>query len=83
MVRPDARKHLAALHCPVLVVCGEADQLTPPECSREIAELLPQAQLEILDPCGHMLTMERPERVNALLLQWLEQLPSRGGPAAG
>jgi pimeloyl-ACP methyl ester carboxylesterase len=83
MTRPDARMHLAALRCPVLVVCGDADPLTPPECSREIAALLPQAQLEILAPCGHMLTMEQPARVNALLLQWLSRLPGRGATTSG
>ena len=39
IARPDARTHLEALRCPTLVMCGEADQLTPPECSREIASL--------------------------------------------
>ncbi len=75
MARPDARQYLPSLRCPALVVCGQADQLTPPECSREIAALLPQASLHLLDQCGHMLTMEQPERVNELLLQWLAQLP--------
>ena len=74
MARPDARKHLAALLCPVLVMCGDSDQLTPPECSREIAALAPKAQLVMVPQCGHMLTMEQPEIVNAALLAWLEQL---------
>lgn len=82
MARPDARASLAALRCPALVLCGDSDQLTPPECSREIASLLPQAQLEIVAPCGHMLTMEQPARVNALLLQWLARLAARDGAAA-
>jgi len=82
MARPDARRHLPALQCPALVVCGDSDQLTPLECSREIAELLPQARLEIVQQCGHMLTMEQPGRVNALLLQWLAQLPDRASAAA-
>src|SRR3989344_4870811 len=42
--RPDARQHLPGVACPVLVVCGEADQLTPPECSAEIAALVPGAE---------------------------------------
>lgn len=83
MARPDARRHLRELQCPVLVVCGEADQLTPAECSREIADLLPNARLEILERCGHMLTMEQPDRVNSLLLQWLARLPPRVPPRNG
>ncbi|AEG94453.1 alpha/beta fold hydrolase [Ramlibacter tataouinensis] len=74
MARPDARTHLPALRCPVLVVCGEDDQLTPPDCSREIAALVPGARLVLLPRCGHMLTMERPQAVNAVLLAWLNNL---------
>jgi pimeloyl-ACP methyl ester carboxylesterase len=71
IARPDARPALAQLRCPVLVLCGEADLLTPPDRSREIAALVPQAKLEIVPRCGHMLTMERPELVTALLAEWL------------
>ena len=74
MARPDARLHLPRVTCPTLVVCGDSDQLTPPECSREIASLIPKAQLHFVAQCGHMLTMERPEEVNALLLDWLNRL---------
>jgi pimeloyl-ACP methyl ester carboxylesterase len=72
--RPDARTHLPGITCPVLVMCGDEDQLTPPECSREIAALIPQAELRIVERCGHMLTMERPDEVNAELLGWLDRL---------
>nr|WP_255440480.1 alpha/beta fold hydrolase [Caenimonas sedimenti] len=75
IARPDARTHLPQLRCPVLVVCGDSDVIAPPECSREIAQLVPQAQLELVPQCGHMLTMEQPEAVNAALLRWLETLP--------
>jgi pimeloyl-ACP methyl ester carboxylesterase len=78
MARVDSRPHLGAISCPVLVACGEADQLTPAELSREMVALLPQtpqAQLEIVPGAGHMLTMEQPERVSALLLRWVASLP--------
>jgi pimeloyl-ACP methyl ester carboxylesterase len=70
--RPDARAHLARLRCPTLVMCGEADQLTPPEHSREIAALVNGAELVMLPGCGHMMTMEEPAQVNARLVAWLE-----------
>lgn len=75
MARPDARAHLPALRCPVLVASGASDSLTPPDCAREIAALVPQAELHLLPLCGHMLTMEQPAAVNALLLDWLARLP--------
>jgi len=71
MARHDARAQLPALRCPVLVACGEADLLTPPEHSLEMARLIPDARLEIVPDCGHMLTMEQPRRVSRLLMDWL------------
>ena len=60
IVRPDARTHLRQVRCPTLVMCGDSDQLAPPECSREIAALVPGAALKMVPRCGHMLTMEKP-----------------------
>jgi len=74
LARADARAGLAAIRCPTLVVCGDADQLTPPECSQEIAAGIAAARLAIVPDCGHMLTLEQPEQVNALLLEWLATL---------
>ena len=71
MLRPDATRHLHALRCPVLVVCGDSDRLTPPGCSRDIAAGVPRAELVMLPECGHMLTLEQPEAVNAVLARWL------------
>lgn len=71
MARIDSRPLLARVACPVLVACGEADRLTPPEHSQEIAAAIAGARLEIVPGAGHLLTIEQPERVNALLLDWL------------
>ena len=76
MQRPDARAHLPALRCPVLVLCGDGDRLAPPECSEEIAALVAAVETVRIDECGHMLTMEKPERVNALLSAWLARFGS-------
>ncbi|HRD99487.1 MAG TPA: alpha/beta fold hydrolase, partial [Rubrivivax sp.] len=59
---------------PVLVACGEADALTPPEHAREMAAAIPAARLEIVPGAGHMLTMEQPERVGRLLRAWLARV---------
>jgi pimeloyl-ACP methyl ester carboxylesterase len=74
MARPDARLHLSQVQCPTLVMCGDTDQLTPPDCSHEIAALVPGAQLVMVPRCGHMLTMEQPDLVNATLGAWLAGL---------
>ena len=43
---------------------------------------MPQAQLHLLPGAGHMLTMEQPAQVTALLLQWLQSLPQQAARAA-
>lgn len=74
MARPDSRPLLPEVDCPVLVACGDADLLTPPNHSSEMAALLPHAELHIIESCGHMLTMERPSQVNGVLRDWLGRL---------
>jgi pimeloyl-ACP methyl ester carboxylesterase len=41
-----------------------------------MAAAIAGARLEIIAECGHMLTLEQPERVNALLTDWLAGLPA-------
>jgi pimeloyl-ACP methyl ester carboxylesterase len=74
ILRPDARSHLPGVKCPTLVMGGDSDQLTPFDNLEEIAALVPGAELVKVPRCGHMLTMEQPERVNARLLAWLKKL---------
>jgi pimeloyl-ACP methyl ester carboxylesterase len=72
MGRTDSRPSLGAIPCPTLVVCGRQDALTPVELSEEIAAGVPGARLEVVEDCGHLSTMERPERITALMRAWLE-----------
>ena len=59
--REDHRDALRHLALPVAVVVGQNDRITPPALSRELAELLPAAQLHQIETCGHMLPIEQPE----------------------
>ena len=74
MARADQRPLLPQITCPTLLVCGESDLLTPPEHSQEMAALIAGARLELLPTCGHLLTWEQPQRINALLIDWLAGL---------
>lgn len=67
MSRPDSRPSLAAIRCPVTVVVGDGDQVTPPEHAREIADGIAGARLELLAGVGHYCAIEAPDRVAALL----------------
>lgn len=70
--RQDAGPTLAAIACPTLVICGRQDGLTPLAASREIADGIAGARLVVIENCGHLSTMERPEAVTALLSYWLQ-----------
>ena len=56
-----------------LVLVGEQDLLTPADHSREIVNLLPGAELVVLDPGGHLVMLERPDDVNSHLFDLIER----------
>jgi pimeloyl-ACP methyl ester carboxylesterase len=58
--RIDQRPHLPSYGAPSCVVCGEIDELTPPDLSVEMAGLLPNCDLRLLKTTGHLSTMEAP-----------------------
>ncbi|MFC0219364.1 pimeloyl-ACP methyl ester carboxylesterase [Pseudochelatococcus lubricantis] len=69
--RPDSRATLARLRCPVLVLCGEHDALTPPELHREMAVAIPFSRLDIVPHAGHLTPIEQPQAVTSALLHLL------------
>jgi pimeloyl-ACP methyl ester carboxylesterase len=70
--RPDSRPDLAAIRCPTLVLVGDADVLTPPELSVEMAQGIAGARLVTVEHCGHLPPLERPEQVTQALVEWLQ-----------
>ncbi len=62
---------LAEIAGPTLVLCGRQDQPTPPECHEEMAAAIPNATPMVVEDCGQLAPMERPEAVNAALRAWL------------
>jgi pimeloyl-ACP methyl ester carboxylesterase len=41
--------------------------------TERMAQHLPQARFAILEDCGHMAPLERPNELTALLADWIEQ----------
>ena len=75
-----ARRHfvpeLPRIRCPTLVLCGREDARTPLAESELIAAGIRGARLEIVEGCGHLSSLERPDEVNAALRRWLLAGPS-------
>jgi pimeloyl-ACP methyl ester carboxylesterase len=69
--RPDSRPFLKDIRCPVLVLVGDGDELTPPPLAQEIAAGISGAQLVTVAQSGHLSTLEQPQTVTAALLAWL------------
>lgn len=71
----DYRETLASITVPALVICGERDRIAPLELSREIADGIPNARLEILKDAGHVGNADNPAAFNGLLREFLGVQP--------
>ena len=71
MSRSDNRGLLGGISCPALVLCGRQDRLTPLDLHEEMAAGIAGAELVVLEDCGHLSTLERPDQVNAVMRDWL------------
>jgi len=71
MSRPNAAQSLPHVQCPVLVLCGRYDLITPLPMSLEMVALIADARLAVIEACGHLATLEKPNEVNAALRAWL------------
>ncbi len=65
-VQPPLHARLPSLHIPVLLIAGELDTKFT-AIARQMAQLLPQAQLHIIAGAGHAVHLERPEEFVSLV----------------
>ncbi|MFZ0266361.1 alpha/beta fold hydrolase [Caulobacter sp.] len=69
--REDGAAALRALRCPVVIICGEHDAITPLAGQHEMARAIGCTHMVVIPDAGHMTPMEAPEAVNAALRRWL------------
>jgi 2-hydroxymuconate-semialdehyde hydrolase len=62
---------IAAITAPTLVVHGRDDRVIPVENARRLFELIPDAELHLFRNCGHWTQIEKRDRFNALLGDFL------------
>ncbi|HEV2784883.1 MAG TPA: alpha/beta fold hydrolase, partial [Solirubrobacteraceae bacterium] len=65
---------LSQLRAPALFVWGSHDRVIPPAFSRHVARWLPSAEQIVLDGCGHVPQVERPEQTIGLLQRFFGQV---------
>jgi 3-oxoadipate enol-lactonase len=71
--RHDARERLPSLRMPTHVIGAEHDILVPVWKSRELAELIPDAQLTVLAGSPHGANVERAEEFNRAVLDFIAE----------
>jgi pimeloyl-ACP methyl ester carboxylesterase len=71
MSRPDSRSSLETINCPTLVLVGNEDALTPVSAARTMADGIAGSKLRVVQDCGDLSTMERPDAVTEALRAWI------------
>ncbi len=67
----DMRPYLSEIKVPALVLQGRYDWVTPMTGAEEMAQAIANGQLHIFEHSGHMVFMEEPEELVAVLKQWI------------
>jgi pimeloyl-ACP methyl ester carboxylesterase len=74
--RLDRRADLARIGCPTLLVWGREDRFVSAQRGAEMGALIPGARFVVLDGCGHLPTLERPDATIGLAREWLARIDS-------
>ena len=69
---------LAQLEPPAMFVWSSHDKLIPPAFQRHVERWLPSAEQILLEGCGHVPQVERPERTNGLLERFFARIDALG-----
>ncbi len=69
---PAAETVAADLNVATLVVIGDADLPELESVAVRLVQELPDARLETIEGAGHLPSLERPDELNRLLLDFLE-----------
>jgi pimeloyl-ACP methyl ester carboxylesterase len=77
LVTHDSRALLPLIEAPTLCAVGELDEETPVAYAFALADLIPHARLVVVPQAGHLLNVEAPDDVNALLLEQTDRAMNR------
>jgi pimeloyl-ACP methyl ester carboxylesterase len=68
----DTRERLPEIEIPTMIVWGLSDQIVPVEGALGYHRLIPRSRLELFERTGHLPMLERPQRFNPLLEEFIE-----------
>lgn len=70
--RPDRTPLLRASRIPMLFVAAGDDRVIPVDAVKKMADAVPQARFEVVPRAGHLLPIEQPQVLAALLGVWID-----------
>lgn len=68
----DLRPQLSTITCPTLFIQGDKDIGVAAKHTRAAAAMVPGARFELIEGAGHWVNRQEPERVNQLVVDFLE-----------
>lgn len=71
MRRGDRQRILRSVRVPTQIIGGRHDTWSPPRRHEFMAELIPDAEIEIIECAGHYPMLETPDVMTAMLERWL------------
>lgn len=72
--RPDAFETLRGVRVPALVLVGSEDTVTTEEDARAMADVLPNAELQVITRAGHLSAVEQPDLFNQAVTEFVSAL---------
>jgi 3-oxoadipate enol-lactonase len=76
-LRKDYTQSLTRITVPTLIIVGTEDVYTNVETAKQIHQSIPNSHLEIFDGIGHLPNLEAPDHFNAILHDYLANIPSQ------
>lgn len=64
-------KRLATIEARVMCLASDDDALVPAECSKTLADLMPNASIASMTWGGHAVNVTRPDEFNARVVDWI------------
>ena len=78
----DVTSRLAEIRLPTLIIVGRNDRMTWPGLSEELQDGIAGSHLRVVENAGHMVMLERPAAVAAVLQSFLRDLFPSVRPSA-
>jgi pimeloyl-ACP methyl ester carboxylesterase len=67
----DLHDRLPSLTMPTMIIWGDRDPIVPVQHAYAANKLIPNSEVRIIEGCGHLPQLERPEEFNRLVLGFL------------